>query len=350
MAQKLCPSCGAALQENVKFCRLCGAPVSLLPREAVSVKRRTRHYFVLASSLTLVFLTVLGLGLLGHRVFLKKPSGASEEAVIQPHNPPPSASSTPSVNELLALASADIKGGKLNEAIAKLDRAIELEPSLAEAHKMRADALVGSTRYPEAAESYEKAFTLDSSQIEAGLQAGKLYERTGQSQKAVDIYTQLLQAKPELSEARWQLARLLRHKGRVDEARAHYEQLIQDSTYSARARQELEKLKSSQENTRTPETGLAAEQPKPVVSAEELISRGMKAYNASDPQGALREYKAALSRAPGNQDVHYLMGLAYEKLGDLEAALQSYRNCRSGIYSKVASQHVERLSKKLRKR
>lgn len=319
----------------------------------MKAKRRLRRYLVLAASLTLVFLTVLSLGLLGHRIFLKRPSTA-EEAVTPKYTPPPSdAGSMPGVNELMASASADMKAGKLNEALVKLDKVIELEPTMAEAHRMRGDVLLGSTRYPEAAESYDRAFTLDSSLVESGLQAGQLHERGGQPQKAIDIYSRLLQVKPNLAEARWQLARLLQRRGRSQEARTHYERLLQDAAYSARARQELEKFEQGgTQEAATPKATIPAADPKPVetvVSAEELISRGMKAYNASDPRGALKEYRAALARAPGNQDVHYLMGLAYEKLGDYEAAFQAYSNCRSGTYSKIASQHVKRLSKKLGK-
>lgn len=82
------------------------------------------------------------------------------------------------------------------------------------------------------------------------------------------------------------------------------------------------------------------------VSAAEHIQRGLK---AKSPASALAEYQAALRADPANKDVHYLMGLAYQQLGQQDQAVAAYRKCTSGPYASVAAQHVKKLDKDSKK-
>ncbi len=91
-----------------------------------------------------------------------------------------------------------------------------------------------------------------------------------------------------------------------------------------------------------------AEPPPP--DPAELISQGMKAYNAKQPDEALALYRRAKQAQPGNVDLGYLMGIALEQSGDLESALASFESCTSGNYAGVSRAHVKRLAKKLRKK
>ena len=84
----------------------------------------------------------------------------------------------------------------------------------------------------------------------------------------------------------------------------------------------------------------------PAVPAAEHIQRGLK---AKSPASALVEYQAALRADPANKDVHYLMGLAYQQLGQSEQAVAAYRKCTSGPYAAVAAQHVKKLDKDSKK-
>lgn len=98
-----------------------------------------------------------------------------------------------------------------------------------------------------------------------------------------------------------------------------------------------------QEVTMTPRPSEAAE---PALTARQHIDRGNAYLNAGRAQAALLHYQEAQRLEPGNPDVYYLLGLAYERLGDIEAALKAFEQCTSGPYAGVAQSHFKRLQKK----
>jgi tetratricopeptide (TPR) repeat protein len=98
---------------------------------------------------------------------------------------------------------------------------------------------------------------------------------------------------------------------------------------------------SSAQPAMTPTTALR--------TAEQHLQRGREHFNAGRYHQSLEEYQQVKRLDANNQDVGYLMGLAYEQMGQLEAALEAYRGCTSGPYAGVAGNHVKRLEKKLRR-
>ncbi|HSF25736.1 MAG TPA: protein kinase [Blastocatellia bacterium] len=100
--------------------------------------------------------------------------------------------------------------------------------------------------------------------------------------------------------------------------------------------------------------GSRTEERTPEVSAasigEDHMKRGLSLLRAGSYAQAIVEFLAVERLQPANQDVHYMAGLAYEKLGRRADALAAYEKCESGPYASVASQHVKRLSKKVGKK
>ena len=104
----------------------------------------------------------------------------------------------------------------------------------------------------------------------------------------------------------------------------------------------------------TPEAHEVPAPPKanPLVAApsgDEHVRLGRDLLNARNYDRALVEFRSAARLEPSNNDVHYLAGLAYDKLGQRSEALEEFSRCKSGPYAAVAAKHVERLSKQLRK-
>ena len=79
------------------------------------------------------------------------------------------------------------------------------------------------------------------------------------------------------------------------------------------------------------------------------LARGMEFLRAGSAEKAIKEFMTVQETTPSNQDVHYLMGLAYEQLKRPADALAHYLLCKSGPYAGVSKQHVERLSNSLRR-
>lgn len=106
------------------------------------------------------------------------------------------------------------------------------------------------------------------------------------------------------------------------------------------------KPKPPLESAPAPTPAIVKSEAPPALSAAEHIQRGLK---AKTPSAALAEYQSALKADPANKDVHYLMGLAYQQMGQTDQAFAAYRKCTSGPYAAVAAQHVKKLEKDSKK-
>jgi tetratricopeptide (TPR) repeat protein len=87
---------------------------------------------------------------------------------------------------------------------------------------------------------------------------------------------------------------------------------------------------------------------KTAEQAQQHLHQGNDHLNAGRYREALQEYEQVRRLDKSNQDVYYLMGLAHEKLGELELALQAHQQCTSGTYAEQAKRNATRLEKKLR--
>jgi serine/threonine-protein kinase len=113
--------------------------------------------------------------------------------------------------------------GDLRTGIQSLRRAIELNPGLAIAHNVLARALASFERHDEAIAAVQKSVSLDplSALIHTGL--GDAYYFARQYEKAVLSYRMSIEIDPRFDGAHTDLARSLEALGRFEEARAEYE-------------------------------------------------------------------------------------------------------------------------------
>src|SRR5262249_55709478 len=79
------------------------------------------------------------------------------------------------------------------------------------------------------------------------------------------------------------------------------------------------------------------------------LNQGVAHFNAGRYQDALREFEYVKKLDPGNKSVYYLIGQTYHKMGQLERALEAYRQYTSGVYASVALNNVKALEKRLGK-
>ena len=79
------------------------------------------------------------------------------------------------------------------------------------------------------------------------------------------------------------------------------------------------------------------------------LQRGMTALNSHDFAAAVTLLRQARQMQPANPDLGYLMGVALEGTGELGAAIDAFRSCKSGPYQQIARSHLKALVKKLGK-
>jgi TolB-like protein/Flp pilus assembly protein TadD len=89
----------------------------------------------------------------------------------------------------------------LDGALAASQKALELDPELAEAHASRGWALVQLNQYQEAAEHFELAIQLDPQLFEAYYEYGRTSRMQGKLEKTVELFRKATEIRPEDYEA-----------------------------------------------------------------------------------------------------------------------------------------------------
>ena len=104
------------------------------------------------------------------------------------------------------------------QILATADKALVLDPSLAEAHAARGEALGLAQRSQEATDAFERALELDPISYEALFSFGQFCVKTSQLEAAAKYLTRALEIRPEDSSAPMMLQQVLRSLGRAKEA------------------------------------------------------------------------------------------------------------------------------------
>lgn len=116
--------------------------------------------------------------------------------------------------------------GRLSDAIALHLKAIEADPSDAQAH-VNLISLYGRTGQPDrAAAHYASAVALGGSLAEAHYNYGVLMAGVGRYDDAAEAFRQALAADPFYAQAHQNLAALLARQGKLDDAAVHYRQAL----------------------------------------------------------------------------------------------------------------------------
>ena len=122
----------------------------------------------------------------------------------------------------LGLALSKIPGRR-DEAIAHYETALRLEPSFVEAHNNLGLALMEVGRTAEAISQFEDALQLEPDHYKAHYNLGNALSATGRAPEAVAQYGEALRLEPDYLEAHFNLGNALGSLGRTQEAIAQYE-------------------------------------------------------------------------------------------------------------------------------
>jgi len=104
------------------------------------------------------------------------------------------------------------------EILAITDKALSIDPNLAEAHAARGVALANSGQRAEAAAAFERALELDPNSFDANLSFARFCVTDGELERAVQLYTKALEIQPEDSQPPLLMQTVLRTLGRIEEA------------------------------------------------------------------------------------------------------------------------------------
>jgi tetratricopeptide (TPR) repeat protein len=116
--------------------------------------------------------------------------------------------------------------GRTQEAIGEYERTLRLKPDFADAHYNLAVALEKVGREPEAIEHYEQALRSYPDYVEARVNLGSALLQMGKVSEAIAQYEQALRINPDYAEAHGNLGAIFQRMGKLPEAAAQYEQAL----------------------------------------------------------------------------------------------------------------------------
>ncbi len=215
--------------------------------------------------------------------------------------------------------------GRMDEAIARHQKALEIKPDSAEAHNNLGIALARRGRYDEAIAHFRKALEIKPDSAEAHNNLGLALATRGQMGEAITHYRRALEIKPDYAEAHSNLGFALGNKGEDAEAIVHLRNALELNPEYAEAQNNLGITLARQ--------GRMDEAVVHLRRATELNAR-IAAYhfNLANALAQLRqldemtaEYRKTLEIDPNLADAHNNLGVALADSGQFDEAIAHFQ-------------------------
>ncbi len=129
--------------------------------------------------------------------------------------------------------------GRIPEAIEHYQKAIEIDPTCADAYNNLGTIYLNQGRLDEAARLYYRAIDIYPSFAEAYNNLGILLMRQGRPAEAIEQFQKALELEPDNAEIQNNLANIFTTQGRVDEAIEHYRLALKQMPDSVHAHYQL---------------------------------------------------------------------------------------------------------------
>lgn len=135
--------------------------------------------------------------------------------------------------------------GRIDEALVRLEEAVQLMPGLAQAHFSLGNALYSVSRTAEAIVQYREALRVTPGYIEARCNLGNALISQGQTKEAIAEYQEALRMDPDFAEAHYNLGDALLETGEPQKAIAEFEAALRLSAGFTKAQYSLANALSS---------------------------------------------------------------------------------------------------------
>jgi tetratricopeptide (TPR) repeat protein len=230
----------------------------------------------------------------------------------------------------------DLDARDPQEALERLNRAIEKHPDAALLYAMRGRVYMGFTRknelvFPDEAEAdLKKAIELEPENADPYASLAQLYRQTGRLQEAVDAFVKAAEADPTNANARVVLGTLYEQAGQFDKAIEEYEAAIRLDSRQAIARNNLAWLlaQSSEDEASLDRALQLAQVARELMPTNPSVADtlGWVMLKREAPTAAISLFREAIEGyrpgAPERGVVRYHLAKAYEQNGDREKAVE----------------------------
>jgi lipoprotein NlpI len=131
--------------------------------------------------------------------------------------------SAQSTADRLAEATAALKAGKLDEALALANRAIEIDPASLDARLLRASVHEAKEQYKEALADLARACELDPKAASVYQRRGVVHFKLGQIDESIRDFDRYIELTPKAKVSHWQRGISYYYAGRYDDGRLQFE-------------------------------------------------------------------------------------------------------------------------------
>jgi tetratricopeptide (TPR) repeat protein len=220
----------------------------------------------------------------------------------------------------LELALLELKNHQPDQAEASFKKVIELNPSATQAYVLLGTFYQSNGRFADAEPQFRKAIELGPSSPEPRAALIRLYLAEGKKSAAEDLAKQAKHNLANNPAGYRMLADFYVATGDFDKATAEYAALVQQYPKDIQLKKDYIQLLIQQNHLDEAEklnNELLKEDPN---LNDALVYRSQIQISGGNLKDSTATLQAVLKKDPNNSEAHYVLGVAYEKSGDLQPA------------------------------
>jgi tetratricopeptide (TPR) repeat protein len=210
-------------------------------------------------------------------------------------------------------------------AEANFKKVIDLNPKAMQARLLLGNYYQAHGRFPEAEQQFQAAIALDPTSVDPRTAMARLYLAEGKKAEAEQLLTQAKRDLPNNSDAYRLLGEFYFTTGDLDRATAEYAALYQQHPEDLKLKKNYIELliqtKHSPEARKFVDEILKANP----NDDDALVYQAQMQISDGDVNDAAQKLETVIKNSPKNSEGHYVLGVAYEKLGYAERAESEWR-------------------------
>jgi tetratricopeptide (TPR) repeat protein len=226
----------------------------------------------------------------------------------------------------LSLALLQVRDAQPVAAEASFQKVIELNPAAAQARLLLGSFYQSRSRNQDAEREFQEAIAVDQKSPEPRVALARLYLAEGERAEAEGVANLAKHDFPDNSDAYRMLANVYFVSGNIDKALAEYTALNQAHPADLQVKKDFIQL-LLQKGQFVEANRLDAEVLKANPNDNDaLVYRSQSQISNGHANDAIAALETVIKNDPGNGEAHYVLGIGYEKLGNIERAESEWRD------------------------